>query len=369
MKRISWITAECYLDVDLPIIARLKERFKIYWQIVLNHDSKINNETYVRSLIEANAENINIQFVEQKYRQRTLRALVNYYKVINRAKAFKPDLFYVSNYQMPWGILLYQLMLPLKKVVVPCHNVTTPKGASAAGFTSKYTALWLKTFKNIQVFSRSQYKVLTSMHQDKNILLAPLAIKDYGEPTKTVQKSDEVITFLNFGIIQPYKRVDLLIKAANTLVDRGYKNFKVKIAGSCKAWNEYASMIKYPEVFDLNIARIPNEDVANLFAESHYFVMPYQDIAQSGAITVAFRYNLPTLVSDIEPFKEFVEDGITGLTFKSEDYLALADKMQYLIDNHKKLYPALCKAQAEYVGKELSLPSIVAKYRQYFENL
>ena len=36
---------------------------------------------------------------------------------------------------------------------------------------------------------------------------------------------------------------------------------------------------KYPEIFELHIKRIPNEDVANLFAQSHYFVMPYQDIS------------------------------------------------------------------------------------------
>lgn len=37
-----------------------------------------------------------------------------------------------------------------------------------------------------------------------------------------------------FGKILGYKRVDLLIKAAQALYDKGYHNFKVKIAGGCK---------------------------------------------------------------------------------------------------------------------------------------
>ena len=97
--------------------------------------------------------------------------------------------------------------------------------------------------------------------------------------------------------------------------------------------------------------------------------MPYQDIAQSGAITVAFQYNVPTIVSDIPQFHEFVEDGKTGLMFKSEDVVALADKMQYVLDSHRSIYPRLKQNQADFVKRELSIESIIAKYKAYFEKL
>lgn len=368
MKKISWITPECYIDVDLPIIAKLQDLYQIDWQIIV--DSNINNEDLVNGVI-SDRKNINITFTKQKTRQRSLKTAINYISVIKRARTFNPDFYYISNYQMPWGIPLYWLMLPLKKIVVPCHNVTTPKGASSAGFTRHYTNLWLKMFTNIQVFSKSQYNVLINQYKKKNVLLAPLAIKDYGEPTIICDKNKlDIIRFLTFGIIQDYKRIDLLIEAGNILYERGFRNFRIRIAGNCKVWKEkYEPLIKYSDIFEIDIRRIPNEEVANLFVDSHYFVMPYQDIAQSGAITVAFRYNVPTLVSDIEPFKEFVKDGVSGLTFKSEDAVTLADKMQYIIENHKDLYPSLCKAQSCFVEKELSLHSIVSKYIDYFEKL
>ena len=128
-------------------------------------------------------------------------------------------------------------------------------------------------------------------------------------------------------------------------------------------------MIKYPDVFELDIRRIPNEEVANLFAVSDYFVLPYQDIAQSGAITVAFQYNVPVIVSDIPQFAEFVEEGKTGLCFKSEDVVSLADIMQYAIENHADIYSGLKENQALFVRETLSLDSIVARYRAYFDKL
>jgi len=369
-KKISWITPDCFIDVDLPIVVRLKESFDIYWQIIECNNTD-GNVKYVNSQLPNTGNSIWIEYTKQVHRYRDIRTLFWYMKVILKAKKFKPDVYYISNGQMPFGILLYKLFLPLKKVVFPCHNVSTPKGASVARFTEFYTGLVIKTFKNIQVFSRSQKDLLISKVSNKNILFAYLAIKDYGEPSKSYNKAEiNVIRFLNFGIIQKYKRADLLIEAGNVLYDRGFRNFRIRIAGNCKTWDEeYAPLIKHPEVFETDIRRIPNEEVADLFADSHYFVMPYQDIAQSGAITVAFRYQLPTIVSDIPQFNEFVIDGVTGVTFKSEDVFALADKMQFVLENHNDVYPEFKKNQMDFVNKEFSTETIVCKYREYFNNI
>jgi glycosyltransferase involved in cell wall biosynthesis len=101
---------------------------------------------------------------------------------------------------------------------------------------------------------------------------------------------------------------------------------------------------------------------------SDYFVMPYQDIAQSGAITVAFQYNVPVIVSDIPQFLEFVQDGVTGLYFRSEDAVSLADTMQYVLENASVL-DSLKANQAAFVKENLSLDSIVARYRSYLDKL
>lgn len=270
---------------------------------------------------------------------------------------------------MLYRYTLYKLRLPIKKCVVPCHNVSTPKGASSEKKAEVYKNLWLRTFKNIQVFSESQLSVLKSMHTDKNILLAYLMLKDYGVPHGVVLPQNDKIGFLFFGKIVKYKRLDLLLEAVNILVERGEERFCVTIASNCKDWTQYSELIKYPEFVKTRIERIPNEDVAGLFALNHYCVLLYQDIAQSGAITVAFQYNLPTIVSDIPQFEEFVIDGKTSLSFKSLDALSLADVMQYAIENHAKLYDELKGHQKELIAEKFADENIVRKYKDYFEQL
>lgn len=370
-KKISWITPDCFIDVDLPIICILAKDYFIDWQIVIEKKTKIDYELYVKSVSEENP-NLLISFYYLTHRYRSPHNIIDLIQIVNKAKAFAPDLYYISAAMHPYGTVIYRLMVPKRKVVIACHNVSTPKGANSEKIAERLTNMWIRSFHNIQVFSKSQEAVLKEKVNGKHILMAHLALKDYGEPTIKVENEKEsIFRFLNFGNIVTYKRVDLLIEAANILFDRGVKNFRVRIAGNCNCnWDlNYAPLIKHPEVFELMIKRISNEDVANLFADSHVFVMPYQDIAQSGAITVAFRYNVVTLVSDIPQFEEFVENGVTGLTFESENAMDLADKMQWCIENRDVQLRKMAVRQKDFVGKELSLNRIVAKYKDYFEQL
>lgn len=366
MKKISWITPEYFIDVDLPVIKYLRKCFEIRLILVLPAKG-IDNKKYVQSFLGDNG-GVDIHYVYLQGRARSLRNISCYNKIISIAKAFQPDFYYISFMGMPYALPLYMFRLSIKKCIVPCHNVSTPKGATNEKMAEVYKNWWLKTFKNIQVFSQSQYKILTNLHRNKNILMAHLMIKDYGNPT-IAYPQDDIIRFLFFGNVVRYKRLDLLLEAVNILYDRGISNFKLIIAGNCKTWESYSGLIKHKNLVETRIERIPNEDVANLFAQSHYFVMPYQDIAQSGAITVAFRYNIPTIVSDIPQFKEFVVEGKTTLTFESQNANSLADSMQYAIKHHKEIYLKLCKNQKKFVDKHFADDVIIGKYVDFFKGL
>lgn len=370
MKKISWITPDYYLDVDLPIIDKLRKFYIIKWVIVISRNASMADNKELVNHTLTNKNDLLITYIKLEHHSISPQIWQDYYKIVAEAKAFNPDIYYLSLYGMPHALLFYKLLLPIDKCVAACHNVTTPKGAKWEKIARIYTHCWLSHFKNIQVFSKGQYNKLVAKYHGKNILMAPLALKDYGEPKEMPDKLHAYpIRFLFFGNILEYKRVDLLIEAANNLARKGYSNFKVRIAGACQEWEKYRNLIEYPEYFELHIKRIPNENVADLFADSHYFVMPYQDIAQSGAITVAFRYNLPTITSNIEQFKEFVTDNETGLMFESKNPDALATAMQYAIDHHADIYSSLCDKQKEFVHRELSIESIVKKYVDYFNRL
>ena len=370
MQKISWVTPSYFVDVDLPILVELQNQYKIDWQVVVIGKVSKDLKEYINMTLSDNT-NIRLHYIEILYKVWDLRIIPIYYKIIKKAKEFSPDFYYTSLQGWPYGAFLFKLFMPLSKTVAACHNVSTPKGANRESWAKVFTDLHLRTFKNIQVFSDSQKEILNSKYSHKNVLLAPLAIKDYGTPTVPIKIFDKNnISFLFFGIIKDYKRVDLLINAAQSLYEEGYNNFSVTVAGSCDNWAEtYAPLIKYPHLFKTRIERIPNSDVANLFAQSDYFVMPYQDIAQSGAITVAYRYNLPIISSNLPQFKGFSENNITGYLFESENMESLKTMMKRVIEGGKQEHDNLQKSMSVFVNENFSINSIANKYIAYFDQL
>ena len=367
MKRISWITPSNFVDVDLPIISELQNNVKIFWQVLSFGKTSQELVDLINSKIYS--KNIVFEYIDLTHRFYDLRTMSAYCKVLRNAKKYNPDIYYTSLQAAPFGPLIYPLLLPLKKTVAACHNVSTPKGANQELYAKIFTSLHLRAFKNIQVFSDSQQEILYKKFPNKNVLNAPLALKDYGEIKTERQFNEKEIVFLFFGKILGYKRVDLLINASQALYEKGYHNFKVIIAGGCKNWDEYERLIKYPILFETKIGYIQNDLIAELFSSCDYFVMPYQDIAQSGAIMVAYRYNLPIIMSDLPQFLPFGKDGETGFFFKKESSEDLKNVMIKILEGGSSLNSHLRSGLAQFVKDRFSIEVIAAKYMNYFDQL
>lgn len=369
MNRIAWITPSSFVDVDLPIVTELQKEIDIYWQVV--EYGKVNNDMrdYINSQM-INTSHIRYEYIEIPYLIYDPRTLFIYFHILKKSKAYKPDLLYTSLDLAPFWPNIYLYYYPQNKIVAACHNVSTPKGANKEMYSRFFTGWSLRTFHNIQVFSDSQRDILLSKFPSKNVLLAPLAIKDYGNPTIPEKEfNNDMVVFLFFGIISPYKRLDLLINAAQDLYQKGYKNFKVLIAGSCKTWSDYNKLITIPEIFETRIERIPNSDIANLFARGDYFVMPYQDIAQSGAITVAYRYTLPIILSDLPQFRPYGIDGENCLFFESNNVMDLEEKMLKVINGGRTLHDTMKNNLSNFVKERFSITLISRKYLDFFNKL
>jgi len=283
-----------------------------------------------------------------------------------KIKEKKYDIYYIDLPGLPYFMPLLRLFLNPNKTVIALHNVSIPKGAQNEILSKIYNHFTLSFFTNFHVFSKSQKDYLVDKHKKKKVMYAPLALKDFGEFNG--EKSNEIV-FLNFGIIRDYKRIDTLINAAIIAKKRTNIPFKVKIAGRCDNWAQYQKMIKIPEIFELKIEQIPNNEVPKLFNTSHYFVLPYQDIAQSGALTVALNYNLPIIASRLPAFEEFIEDGKTGFLIKPASIEELSEKIVYILQNHNKIYPELRSSLKKFVDDNFKREVIAERYNEFFKDL
>ena len=362
-KRVCWITASYFLDVDLPIVPKLMDNLNIDWLVITSKSQYESDKKYILSQTDKPFELIISEGKFYSYRlYKFCKSLIN--KIENQQ--YDWIYFDISDF-----FFLYPLVrnyLGNKRVTIATHNVSIPRGARYPLLAKLSMRYIINNFNHFQVFSKNQREVLLNKGKHPSIFYCPLMLKDYGN--KATVRPSEKVRFLFFGNILQYKRVDLLIQAVNMLVSEGISNFSVDICGYCRPeiWRKkYLPMIKHPEIVKTDIRRIPNELVGEIFSNNDYFVMPYQDIAQSGAMTVALNYNLPIIASDLDTFKEFIDDNYNGYFFKQGNARALADVMRKAINNSAEEYQRLKINLQKMVEENLSEAIIIRKYLDYFE--
>lgn len=362
MKKISWVTPEAYLDTDLYIIPLLCPYYDIDWHVVSKGKTLYDEE--LKHLRGTKKIKIFLDVISSRIR--SLKTLVYYYRLAKEIKKKKPDYIYTGLNGYPYALPIFKTVCGSIKTVVPVHNVNTPRGASNYHFAKWNVAQVLKSYHNFQTFSLSQFNLLKTLKQQANVFYIPFLLKDYGIP---VTEPSKKITFLSFGNIRDYKRVDVLIEAAQQTYEKTAVDFIVEIAGSCDNWSKYQDMIRYPQLFHLNIRKIDNDEVPDLFGRSHYFVVPYQDIAQSGSVVVGINYDKPVIASDLEAFREYVKDGVDGFLMKPASVDSLVKIMIKILQHHDHIYPKLIKGLRQMKTEHFAKETIVEKYCLMFESL
>lgn len=364
MNTIAWVTPSYFLDTDLYIMRYLPDYFKIRWYLTKFEGQKFDNE----SIIEEISRNNNIEVIKYNF-SGNFYGLKHFQQLKDFQKAIRENADLV--YQPSGFIYTLPLMMWFgnrDKWVVPIHNVKTPKGARLYWLSKLYNDITISYYKHFATFSNSQYTLLREKKMGKcDVLPASFMLKDYGQATK--ERSNKMITFMNFGNIIEYKRIDVLIEAAQLAYEKTNIKFRVIIAGGCKKWERYESLIKYPDLFDLRISRVEDSEIPNLFEECDYFVAPYQDIAQSGSVIVAINYNKPIIASRIEAFEDFVDNGVNGFLIQPASVNDLKEKIVYILHNHHSIYSSLQNNQREMINCKFKDEIIVKRYVDYFNSL
>jgi glycosyltransferase involved in cell wall biosynthesis len=359
-KKIAWITEDCFLDTDFQVVSELSKYLDIQWMVVLRPNSHfIENDLKEKHLF------LRVFYMNRRYR--SLRTIFLYLKIIQFIKERKADVIYVDMLGLPYFFILVKLFLPVKKVVYVAHDVEEHVGIKGRRLMRIYQKFIFENFSNFHVFSETQHGIFKNRYPHKNVMVAHQFLKDFG--IADVKPIDNVITFLFFGSIRENKALYLLIEAGNCLAKNYAGKFKIVIAGRSDNWKYYDAMIQQKNVFELDIRRIPNEEIPIYFLSSHYLVLPYLDVTQSGPLLIAYNYNIPAIASCLEGFKEYIEDKKTGYLFETENVDSLKEVMENVIINHEKNYSELKSNLAYFVKENISIITIIKKYIKFFDSI
>ena len=206
---------------------------------------------------------------------------------------------------------------------------------------SSQTEKELKHIVNYPIYKKSFHPIYNTFKEKINKKEARAKLKI---------ESENVILY--FGIIRDYKGLDVLIKSLELLKHKN--NYNLIIAGEC-----YGNITKYQTLISsLGLKNsitwfnryIPDDQVNIYFSASDVVVLPYKSASQSGIAQIAYNYDIPIIVSDLEGLSEIVENGKSGFIFQSENHIDLAkifddnlgtsnfDNMRNFISKYKKMF-------------------------------
>lgn len=159
------------------------------------------------------------------------------------------------------------------------------------------------------------------MSSDKNINLR-----------KNYTQRGEKVKFLFFGTIESYKGIENLLNAAKILYNKNIP-FELKICGKIN-YNEEEIIKQCNEIPSITLSNkyIEYNNIHQLFCENDVLILPYKQVTQCGPLMIAYKEYMPVIVSELAGFREFVDEGCSGLFFDNTPK-DLAEQMKVFIED------------------------------------
>jgi glycosyltransferase involved in cell wall biosynthesis len=166
---------------------------------------------------------------------------------------------------------------------------------------------------------------------------------------------------LCFGLMRPYKGIDLLLEAW-----RGIDEAELWIAGAPRMDISALQSAAPPGV--RFVARfIGDGELPAYFRRADLVVLPYREIDQSGVLFTALAFGKPLLLSDVGGFPEIAATG-AARTFPAGDADALRGALRELLDDPAARRELATRARQLAVG-EYSWDAIARRTLAIYEEL
>jgi D-inositol-3-phosphate glycosyltransferase len=299
----------------------------------------------------------------------------------------------IFHLQWPYKIVLFDRTLLAvyyrllgKKIIFTAHNVD----GFAHGKSSLVNHLSLKFFyrmtDHLIVHTERMKRDLEGTYgvASQKISIIPHGVMDAVPETALsglearkklgIEKGAKVI--LAFGLITPYKGLELLVGALNELKRNG-EVFTLVIAGRIKEcqsyWDEVQREIKTAGLENsliLKLGHIPDEEVEIYFKAADLLVLPYRNIHQSGVLFLAYRFGLPVVATNVGSLREDIQEGRTGFVAAADDASDLARTIHCYFSS--SLYQGLEEGREDiknYASEKYSWHSIGKMTREVYERV
>lgn len=215
-------------------------------------------------------------------------------------------------------LVLRILKLLGKKIIFTMHN-KMPHEQENTYYSNRILTWLLNNSDIIVIHCKESYKIIADIVPDvdkASIMFIPhpnyISIYPDNIPYNNYIKSSDEVVLLFLGQVRPYKNVEIIIQAANTL--KNYEKIKFLICGKCSSEdyrNQLQLMVEGSNVF-CDFRFIEDEEIPSLMQLADALILPYntKTSLNSGAAYLAFSYGRSVVSTDIGTVKDLAQSGL-----------------------------------------------------------
>ena len=231
--------------------------------------------------------------------------------------SLKPKLV-VFRYWTPWLALCYTTIarkIKTKKIAwvdnaLPHERKTADKLLLNTFLERVDEVLCMSQSVSKELKKHTQKNITTSFHPVDMNLPTPIT-QEVAKEKLALNSSLEYLLF--FGLIRPYKGLDLLIKSLPQL-RHNKPNARLLIVGEpyepLRKYRELVASLKVDDMVFFHNRFVPTDQIPLWFGACDWVVQPYKSATQSGITPMAIYYAKPSVVTHVGS----LSDGITAKT-------------------------------------------------------
>jgi len=231
------------------------------------------------------------------------------------------------------GLLFLKLVR--KKVVITLHNVKPHESTypRLEHFGFKFCLKLANAVIVHNEYSKREALALYKITNEKVHIIPHGNFVSYYPNVISKEKARDLLriprnkfALLSLGIIRPYKGLDDLISALDSILAKE-KDIVAVICGRAQDKKLETDLLQFSAKFSKNcvakLEYIPDDEVQIFMNAADVGILPYKDITTSGALMLFMGFGKPVIVPDLEPIKEML--GEDGIYFKAGDIKSLED--------------------------------------------
>lgn len=209
------------------------------------------------------------------------------------------------------------------RVALICHNLVDH---DASGLKAAVSRRVIGMAGAYLVHSTEHAEILKNEWPHKPVAQHPIPVYGHYPPARGTLVKRGRLELLFFGFIRPYKGLDVLLEALDSLSDN---DVYLTIIG--EHWGNSEALTKTTADnynIDLHLGYMSDAEAAEHFERADFVVLPYKAATPSAVASVAYHYDTPIIASQVSGLVDVVTDGHTGILVPPRDHRALADTIR-----------------------------------------